>query len=99
MRTRGRYRYGRRRLGACFESLEPRLLLSGATWAPESGANSNPAPAAQAPQVLTVAYAVADPIVESISPDASAPPGAALTPTQICQAYGFDQVMFGSIQG
>lgn len=43
--------------------------------------------------------AYATPIVQCVSPQATSPPGTALTPAQVRAAYGFDQVMFGSIVG
>jgi subtilisin-like proprotein convertase family protein len=38
-------------------------------------------------------------VIEKVSPSNTTPPGNAKTPAQIRAAYGFDQVMFGSIPG
>lgn len=65
------------------ERLEPRLLLSAAL------ADSAVSPALTYPTML----------LQGISPDAGSPPGAAMTPTQMRNAYGFNQVFFGTVQG
>jgi subtilisin-like proprotein convertase family protein len=44
-----------------------------------------------------VAYPIA--ITAKISPNDSSPPGGALIPSQIAQAYGINQITFGSISG
>ena len=81
-----------------FEGLEDRVLLSAAPMPAVALAN---APSDFVLPVSSVAEAhMAHPIaiVQSVSPNATAP-GNALTPTQMRQAYGLNQVMFGSIQG
>ena len=65
------------------ETMEPRVLLS-ATLAVSS---------------LPAASIYPTMIVEGVSPDADSPSASAFTPSQIRSAYGFDQVLFGTVQG
>ena len=65
------------------EQLEPRLLLS----------------ASAGGLTLATAYSLPLATVQAVSPSADSPPSGALTPSQMRSAYGFDQVMFGSIAG
>ena len=65
------------------EPLEPRVLLSASLGSSED--------------VAAVAHTTA--ILQSISSDINSPPVGAFTPSQIRSAYGFDQVLFGSVAG
>jgi subtilisin-like proprotein convertase family protein len=88
--------------GPQFEPLEGRLLLSAAP-VPRISVLATLNRLGPAPSHLDAAlgppraYPIA--IVQSISPDATSPPGSALIPAQVRHAYGFDQVVFGSATG
>lgn len=103
----------RRRKRALLDQLEPRLLFSaGLSSTAQTGFLVHPTVPARAALSLTKVpshAALTQPQfhpgvliyhpVGKLSPNSSAPPGSALTPSQIRSAYGFDQVFFGSVQG
>jgi subtilisin-like proprotein convertase family protein len=65
------------------EEMEPRLLLTAAL--------GSFAPVAE--------YAQSTLVLQSVSPDINSVPVGAMIPSQIRTAYGFDQVLFGSVHG
>src|SRR6187549_3201532 len=75
------------------DALEPRVLLSGWSIAPSLK---------MAAKKGVVAYTTLERMGRRnvrVTPHNGSPPGNALTPAQVRQAYGMDNVMFGSIIG